>query len=120
MLSFLHPILQKAGIGWANFLLMRRTHGNLNEGLEAGPQTGCRSDGAFARCIAKRLYAIAGRKQARHGERARTKPAGELNGAQTEHAGHGVKLDLMEVVEKIGAGDGTRTRDVQLGKLPVD
>ncbi len=24
---------------------------------------------------------------------------------------------LMQVVEKIGAGDGARTRDVQLGKL---
>jgi hypothetical protein len=26
----------------------------------------------------------------------------------------------MQAIEKVGAGDGTRTRDVQLGKLNVD
>jgi hypothetical protein len=30
---------------------------------------------------------------------------------------HDVKEKCSEVVERFGAGDGTRTRDVQLGKL---
>jgi len=36
-----------------------------------------------------------------------------------EHKRSTVESRGMEVVEKVGAGDGTRTRDVQLGKLVV-
>ena len=33
----MHPVLDKAGLGWANFQVMRRTHATLMKGLNADP-----------------------------------------------------------------------------------
>jgi integrase len=34
----MHPALEKAGLGWANFLVMRRTHSSLMKELKADPK----------------------------------------------------------------------------------
>jgi len=38
----------------------------------------------------------------------------------SEHKRSTGRNEIMQVVQKIGAGDGDRTRDVQLGKMTVD
>jgi integrase len=39
----MQPKLEKMGLGWANFLVMRRTHATLMKGARGGWEAGCRS-----------------------------------------------------------------------------
>ena len=86
---------------------------NLDEGARGGWKAGRRSARPQPRCEPERLHAVAGRKPAGGGQPVREKPPGDVIGAQTEHRVKRVRASRS----KDGAGDGTRTRDVQLGKL---
>ncbi len=71
---------------------------HADEGARSRRQTGGRSTRTYARRKSERLHAIAGRNQA------------AVN--QLEKS--------LQVIQKIGAGDGDRTRDVQLGNRTVN
>ena len=44
----MHPALEKVGLGWANFQVMRRTHATLMKALGVDRQTGRRSTRTYA------------------------------------------------------------------------
>jgi|SRR5215472_85233 len=88
---------------------------NLNEGARGGRKAGRRSAWTHARRKPECLYAVARRKPVGACEPVGEKPAGGLNGVQTVFR---MKPGFVSR-SKDGAGDGTRTRDVQLGNPAV-
>src|SRR6266404_3897406 len=81
------------------------------KGARGGWEAGSRSAWPQPRREPEYLHTNASRRQARHGEPVGKKPAGDVNGVQTEF-----RVKLVSVSSsKDGAGDGVRTRDVQLG-----
>jgi len=106
------PNLKKAGLGWVNFQVMRRTHSSLLKELDVDPQVRAEQMGHTVD-VNENVYTRTSLKRRREAVNALENAIGGLTDSKRTNG----KSGSLEVIEKNGAGDGTRTRDVQLGKL---
>ena len=79
------PKLKSVGMGWANFLVIRRTHATLMNELGANGKLVADQLGHSLNVNQNVYTQSRGRKQASGGQSAREKPVGDVIGAQMEH-----------------------------------
>jgi len=110
------PKLKAAGLEWVNFQVMRRTHSCLLKELDVDPRVRAEQMehtvdvnlNVYAKTSLQRLCAAVNALES------------ALAPALLDQNGLEAKRDGLEVIEKNGEGDGTRTRDVQLGNTNAD
>ena len=111
----LGPRLKASGLGWVNFQVMRRTHSSLMWELEVDPKVTADQLGHSVD-VNQNVYTQANlnrRLEAVRRLETPVWPPKRLNGLQTDYG----FPELAVSCRKHGAGDGDRTRDIQLGKL---
>ncbi len=110
---FIAPKLKEAGIDWVTFQVMRRTHSSLLSDMKVDPKVVADHLG-HTLDVNQNVYtrtSLQRRKEAVNiFEAAVEKQEMEQFGATT-------LIEFPVSYRKDGAGDGDRTRDVQLGKL---
>jgi integrase len=110
------PRLKAAGLEWVNFQVMRRTHSCLLKELDVDPKVRAEQMGHTVD-VNENVYTKTSLQRRRAAVNALESA---LTPALLDQNGLEPNRDCLEVIEKNGAGDGTRTRDVQLGKMSRD
>jgi integrase len=110
---FFRPKLATVGLGWVTFQVMRRTHSTLLKELDVDPHVRAEQMGHTID-VNENTYTRSSLERRRAAVNALEGALGIcLSDSKRTTKGAG----SLEVVEKDGAGDGTRTHDVQLGNL---
>ena len=94
--------------------MLRKTHSCLLKELDVDPQVRAEQMGHTVD-VNENVYTRTSLKRRREAVNALESALGV---ALTDQNGLTGNRGCLQVIEKDGAGDGTRTRDVQLGKLP--
>jgi integrase len=110
---FFRRRLDKVGLGWVTFQVMRRTHSTLLKELDIDPHVRAEQMGHSVD-VNENVYTRSSLERRRAAVNALEGALGICLSDSKRTTGGGKSL---EVVEEYGAGDGVRTRDVQLGKL---
>jgi len=107
------PVLDKLGLGWVTFQVMRRTHSSLLKELDVDPHVRAEQMG-HTLDVNENVYTKSSVKRRREAVNSLEQALGIR---LTDSKRTNEEDRLLEVVEKNGAGDRGRTGDVQLGNL---